>query len=126
VDHNPVILVNDWLSGIYLFNLRTAKTASLEPRDHKYANDFFYDFRLSNDNEGLSSGSDGNFEGDGDQEEESSSFSDDSSASDADSNKFTESAATQAKKARLLAKTRKKKFQMMRLQNGASAANGSE
>ena len=46
IEHNPVIMVNDWLSGMYLINLRSAKSASLEPRDYKIVStNLYYDYR---------------------------------------------------------------------------------
>jgi len=45
IDKNPVLLVSERSAGIYLINLKSGKSVSLQPKDHREANQWFFDFR---------------------------------------------------------------------------------
>ena len=111
---------------MYLLNLRSAKTASLEPRDYKAANSLYFDYRPDDnfDSDSLSS-EEASDEDDMDERDGGGDFDESSSSGSASSDsdlarrkrRRNESVAL-AKKARLLAKARKKNFKMMKLRAG--------
>ena len=100
LENNPIIVVNDWSDGIYLFNLKSGNSVSLEPKDYKEKQSYFLDYRPN----------------DSDQEQERmpTDYENESSSSESDSDNFygDSNNLSSSQKVKQIAKARKK-FKMI-------------